>query len=318
MITVAIPTLNGAAVLERTLASVTGQRLPDQGTLEVLVCDSGSRDGSVSVARRFGAEVIEIPSGSFSHGGTRNLLMDRAAGDHVAFLSQDAIPADERWLARLLEGFSLADDVALVFGPYRPQPDASVMVTRELNEWFRRFSPDGEARIDRLAESERSLPSRGLLGARAYFTDANGCIARSAWRTVPFRPVPYAEDHVLAIDMLRAGYAKVFMPSAAVIHSHEYSAWSWLRRAFDEARAVNDVYGFAPRLQLGGMAKNVWGLVGADWRWAAAAGHKHSLALLWHSTIHHAMRTAGSALGGQADRLPPSMVGRLSLEGRVR
>ena len=45
--------------------------------------------------------------------------------------------------------------------------------------------------------------------------------------------------------MLRAGYAKVYVPDAAVIHSHEYSPGEWLRRSFDEARAVAEVYGFA-------------------------------------------------------------------------
>ena len=48
--------------------------------------------------------------------------MRRAAGSHVAFLTQDATPADERWLARLLAGFERADDVALTLGPYRAAP----------------------------------------------------------------------------------------------------------------------------------------------------------------------------------------------------
>ena len=49
--------------------------------------------------------MIEIPRAQFSHGGTRNLLMERSAGDHVAFLTQDAVPADEEWLDRLLDAF---------------------------------------------------------------------------------------------------------------------------------------------------------------------------------------------------------------------
>ena len=38
--------------------------------------------------------------------------------------------------------------------------------------------------------------------------------------------MPYAEDQALALDMLRAGYAKAYVPDAAVIHSHEYGAAS--------------------------------------------------------------------------------------------
>ena len=107
---------------------VAEQRL--DGTVEVLVCDSGSSDDSVAVARSLGARVIEIPAGSFSHGATRNLLMEQARAPYVAFLTQDAVPAGDRWLATLLEGFARATNVGLVFGPYLPAPGASPMVAR--------------------------------------------------------------------------------------------------------------------------------------------------------------------------------------------
>ena len=315
-VTVAIPVLDGAAVLERTLAAVRAQRV--EHPLEVLVCDSGSRDGSVALARRHGAEVIEVPRERFSHGGTRNLLMERAAGAYVAFLTQDAVPADERWLARLVEGFAVADGVGIVFGPYRPRADASPMVARELSAWFRSFSPDGAPRLDRLEPGERDIPARALLGPRGFFTDANGCVARSAWESVPFRPVPYAEDHVLAHDMLRAGYAKVYLPDAAVIHSHEYSSWAWLRRSFDESRALREVYGFVEPLGVTRTPLKVWGLVGADWRFARSAGgvRLRPAPLLARSAAYHSLRVAGAVLGSRADRLPAALARRLSLEAR--
>ena len=311
-VTVAIPVRDGGGVLEQTLAAVRAQRV--ERALELLVCDSGSRDGSVAVARRYGAEVIEIAPERFSHGGTRNLLMERASGDHVALLTQDAAPGDELWLARLLDGFALDENVGLVFGPYRPRADASPMVTRELTEWFRAFSPDGRPRVDRLEVRERDVPARALLGPRGFFTDANGCVARDAWDSVPFRPVPYAEDHVLAHDMLRAGYAKVYVPRAAVIHSHEYSSWGWLRRSFDEARALREVYGFVEPFGVTRTTLKVWGLVGADRRFARTAG-RPSPALLARSTAYHTARVAGAVLGSRADRLPPALARRLSLEG---
>ena len=320
-VTIAIPVRDGGEALRRTLASVSVQRLDQE--VELLVCDSGSRDGSVSVAREYRAEVIEIPPGQFSHGGVRNLLMQRSSGDHVAFLTQDATPADEQWLARLLRGFSLQPDVGLVFGPYVPRPDAPPMVSREVTEWFRGLSSDGAPRIDRLSPAERSIPVLALLGPRGYFTDANGCVSRMAWQKVPFRPVPYAEDHVLAHDMLRAGYAKVYLPDAAVIHSHDYSPSGWLRRSFDEARALYEVYGFVEPLEIRRTGLKVWGLVGEDWRWARAAGTvgaspvAHGVTMA-RSLYLHLLRTAGAVLGSRADRLPNGVVRRLSLEGRGR
>ncbi|MGI8715587.1 MAG: glycosyltransferase [Solirubrobacteraceae bacterium] len=318
-ISVAIPVLNAGPALAATLAAVAAQRVDRE--VEVVVCDSGSSDGSVSLARESGATVFEIAPADFSHGRTRNLLMSRCRGEYVAFLTQDSVPADERWLHRLLGGLSLAADVAIAFGPYRPRPGASPMVARELTAWFASFAPDGAPVIDRLTSGEGSAQPRWLLGRRGFFTDANGVVSRAAWERVRFRDVPYAEDHILAHDMLRAGYAKVFVPDAAVVHSHEYSLTDRLRRSFDEARALREIYGWvepaSPRL----VARNLWGSVGADRRWQLADGrrlHDRScqLKLLADSSAYHVARTAGATLGGRAERLPRGLRARLSLEGR--
>jgi rhamnosyltransferase len=130
--------------------------------------------------------------------------------------------------------------------------------------------------------------------------------------------VAYAEDHLLAQDMLRAGFAKVFVPDAAVIHSHEYSVAGWLRRSFDESRALHEVYGWVEPLGRRA-ALRVWGNVGADRRWwkARSAGAGREFVMLSGSTAHHAACTAGAVLGSRADRLPRALVRRLSLEQRA-
>lgn len=310
-VTVAIPTRNAGSSFGDTLAAVRSQRL--DRPLQVLICDSGSSDATVAAARAHGAEVIVIAPEAFSHGGTRNLLMSRADGDHVAFLTQDAVPADEYWLSRLLDAFDLRPAVGLAFGPYLPRHDASLQVARELSGWFGSLSSD-EPRVDSLESSRRAMPSRDFLGGLGYFTDANGCIARTAWQEVPFRAVPYAEDHLLAQDMLRAGFAKVFVPRAAVVHSHEYSPGGWLRRSFDEARAIQEIYGWTPGLREA--ITTLWGNTGADWRWARRESGGTRLGVLPQSFVHHGARTVGTILGGRADQLPTEVRCRLSLEGR--
>ena len=317
-VTVAIPTLNGGPGFEETLAAVRAQRL-DRG-VELLVCDSGSSDGTVSLARRYDARVIVIPEAHFSHGGTRNLLMSEARGDHVAFLTQDAVPATEGWLGGLLSGFALARDVGLVFGPYRPRPEASLSVRRELTAWFGSFS-NGAPRVDRLEPGGEHAPPQSFHGRLGFFTDANGCVARHAWEQVPFRDIAYAEDHLLAQDMLRAGFAKVYIPNAAVIHSHEYSASQWLRRSFDESRAMRDVYGWVAGPSV--LLRNLRGNVMADWRSArretgaaARPPARSELSVLTASLTHHGARSVGTLLGAHAGRLPARMSARLSLERR--
>ncbi len=323
-VTVAIPVRDGGAQFAGVLEALGRQSVEH----ELLVCDSGSRDDSLELAREHGARVLQIAPAEFSHGGTRNLLLGEAQGEHVALLTQDAEPADERWLERLLGGFELAPEVGLVYGPYRPRPDASPPVRLELERWFASLSPSGAPQVERLAEAERWLPAAELIGRRGFFTDANACLARAAWERVPFREVAYAEDRVLAIDMLRAGYAKAYVPEAAVVHSHEYSARDQLRRCFDEWRGLREVYGFVEPASPRAVARKLRGEVGAGRRPARPGGSlgasreavqaKHGVSVSsWALTRHHAVRLAGALLGSRAGMLPGWARRRLSLEGRA-
>jgi rhamnosyltransferase len=101
VVTVAVPVYNGARYLDEVLGAVRAQRVDRE--LELLVIDSGSTDGSLEIAERHGARIHRIPKAEFSHGGTRNLAMEMASGEHVAFITQDATPAHDGWLAALLE-----------------------------------------------------------------------------------------------------------------------------------------------------------------------------------------------------------------------
>ncbi|HUN78396.1 MAG TPA: glycosyltransferase family 2 protein [Solirubrobacteraceae bacterium] len=314
-VTVAIPVRDGGALLARTLAALAAQTVPH----ELLVCDSGSRDGSVALAREHGARVIEIPPARFGHGATRNLLLTEARGERVALLTQDAEPVDERWLERLLAGFALAGDVAIVYGPYRPRPGAPPAVALELEHWFASLAPDGLPTVERLAPEERALPVVELLGRRGFFTDANACIDRAAWERTPFREVPYAEDRVLAIDVLRAGAAKAFVPDAAVWHSHDYTPVQQLRRAFDEWRGLLEVYGWREPADPRRLARQLRGELGRARRELVAAGvpANRATATLAALAGHHLLRSTGALLGSRADRLPPWGRRGLSLERRA-
>ncbi|HZL48543.1 MAG TPA: glycosyltransferase family 2 protein [Solirubrobacteraceae bacterium] len=314
-VTVAIPVRDGGQLFARTLAALSRQIVAH----ELLVCDSGSSDDSVAVAHAHGARVLEIESREFSHGGTRNLLMREARGAHVALLTQDAEPADEHWLERLLGGFTAAADVGIVYGPYIPRPEAARAVRWELEAWFASLSPDGGPRVERLEEHERALPAIELIGRRGFFTDANACLSRAALERVPFREVPYAEDRVLAIDMLRAGYRKAFVPAAAVLHSHDYTTLQELRRCFDEWRGLREVYGWREPAAPAHLARQLRGALGRARRELIREGvppprREGALAAVG---AHELVRLTGALLGSRADRLPAGVRRRLSLERRA-
>ncbi len=321
-VTVAIPTRNAGPLLQHTLQALAKQTVAH----ELLVCDSHSSDGSPELAQAHGARVIEIAPEHFTHGGTRNLLMNEATGARVAFLTQDSEPAEDRWLERLLGGFELAPEVGIVYGPYLPRPDATPAVRMELERWFTSLAPDGAPRVDRLTEDERSsgpgapgLPVAALIGARGFYTDANACVARVAWQRAPFREVAYAEDRVLAIDMLRAGYAKAYVPGAAVVHSHPYTPAQELRRCFDEWRGLREVYGFREPLSPVHLARRLrgelsWARRELDRQGASPSERRVTLGAV---ARHHVVRLAGALLGSRADRLPAGARRSLSLEGRA-
>jgi glycosyltransferase involved in cell wall biosynthesis len=293
---VAIPVCNGAGDLPAVLDAIRSQRI--DGEVEIVVVDSGSTDGSAALCEGAGARVERIPSQNFSHGGTRNRLMEMARGARVAFLTQDAVPAHDGWLAALMSGFA-AEDVGLVCGPYLPRPDASPMVRREFDEWF--------ATIPTLARGP--LGERPQPGPHTFFSSANGAVTRTAWERVPFRDVPYAEDQRLALDMLNAGFSKAYVPQAAVVHSHDYPPLERFRRWFDEFRALREVYDFrapvAPRPVVGRIRREV-----------ARDRARYGDAIVWESLCYHTLRALGAGLGTRADRLPASVRRWCSLEGR--
>jgi rhamnosyltransferase len=192
-------------------------------------------------------------------------------------------------------------------------------VRLELDRWFSSLAPHGAPRVDRLDEHERAgLPTVALIGARGFFTDANACIVRAAWQRAPFREVAYAEDRLLAIDMLRAGFARAYLPDAAVVHSHAYTPAQELRRCFDEFRGLREVYGWREPLSPGRLARRLRGELGwarreLDRRGASPSERRATLVVV---TRHHVLRLLGAMLGSRADRLSPGARRRLSLEGR--
>jgi rhamnosyltransferase len=207
-----------------------------------------------------------------------------------------------------------------VYGPYLPRAHAPIAVRGELEAWFDSLSGDGSVQVERLDERERaSLPSSELLGRRGFFSDANACLARAAWERIPFREVPYAEDRVLALEMLRAGYAKAFAPQAAVIHSHAYTPSQQLRRCFDEWRGLREVYGWREPAAPAHLLSRLRGALGPA-RHALARERvsraQRALALAGVA-LHQLASLAGALLGWRADRIPPSLQRRLSLEGRA-
>ena len=299
-VSVVIPVKDGERYLEELLDA-----LKREGVDETLVIDSGSRDRSREIARSAGVELMEIAPEEFGHGRTRNLGAERTSGELICFLTQDATPCPG-WLAAYREAFTLDEHVGAAYGPHLPRADTSPMIARELTEFFAEFSPDGRPVVQHRSQA-------------SFLSNANACYARACWQEIRFRDVGYSEDQAFGTDMLRAGWAKVYHPGAAVLHAHDYGAGEFMRRYFDEYRGLHQSTGHVEPFGMLATARHVRRQVAADRRWLAShnAGRLESTRWSARAVVHHGGRQIFSALGSRAERLPDALQRRLSLERRA-
>lgn len=89
-ISVIIPTYNRANLIKRTIKSVLDQTLSPK---EILICDDGSTDNTLSVIKSFKDKRIKwIPGIHTGHPGiTRNMGIKKSSGNWLAFLDSDDV-----------------------------------------------------------------------------------------------------------------------------------------------------------------------------------------------------------------------------------
>jgi O-antigen biosynthesis protein len=299
-VSVVIPVKDGERYLEEVLRAVIRER-PD----EILVIDSGSRDGSLEIARASGVRVLEIDPASFAHGRTRNLAAEQAGGELICFLTQDATPVPG-WLEAYRQAFALDNRVGAAYGPHLPRVDTSPMIARELTEFFASFSEGGALQLQ-----DASGPS--------FLSNANAAYRRECWAQIRFRDVAYSEDQAFGRDMLAAGWLKAYQPRAAVLHAHDYGTTEFMRRYFDEYRGLRQTAGHTERVAPLETVKYAARETVRDARWLRqqGAGSREVMGWTGRSLAHHGGRRVFSALGSRAHRLPAGLQRRLSLEGTV-
>src|SRR6185436_8120242 len=102
-VTICLPTWNGERDLARLLPALARQQV--DGGFEIVAIDSSSTDRSRELLEQAGVRMQRIEQREFGHGVTRNRLAGMARGEILVFLSQDALPEGERFLATLAAAF---------------------------------------------------------------------------------------------------------------------------------------------------------------------------------------------------------------------
>lgn len=220
-----VPTLNAGsewpafvAALHLNLNDLT---LPPD---RVLVIDSSSTDGTLSLARDHGFRTHVIQRNEYDHGATRQLGADMLPeADLLVYLTQDAVLASPPSIRNLVQPFSDLD-VGMTYGRQLPRPGASP------REAFARLHNYSERSV------VRSLASREELGFKSVFaSDSFACYRRSTLLAVggfPSRTL-FGEDVIVTSRMHLAGFKSAYVAEATAYHSHDYTLVKEFRRYFD-------------------------------------------------------------------------------------
>ena len=132
LVSVVVPARNAERFLPEALESALAQSV----SLELLVCDDGSRDGTRALAQRLGARVL-CHDRSRGVVAARNALLAAARGRYVAFLDADDVLLPGA-LAAQVDVLERRADVVVVHGGAEIVEEGG----RELPSWRRPFSED--------------------------------------------------------------------------------------------------------------------------------------------------------------------------------
>ena len=224
-VTVIVRTKNSEDTIGQALQSLHSQTYRD---FDLLVVDSGSRDATLEIVRRYPCRIVEIRPEDYYPGPVLNMAISEARTGIVVFQNSDVVLLTRTALERLVEAVA-GPDVHAAFGRQLPRPEALSMVRRDHAV---AFPEDGPAP----PWIPYSLPFAAMKKSawleRAFYSDAWG-----------------SEDTEWGVRAREAGWSIRYIPEAAVMHSHNYTLREWYGRSFIEGEADAFIYGDAPSLR---------------------------------------------------------------------
>jgi rhamnosyltransferase len=240
-IAVVVPTWNGGARFRELLVALASQ----DHEHELVVIDSGSRDGTAEAAREAGARVEVIPQREFNHGGTRNRAIALARGEIVALLTQDALPMGRDYLSCLRKPFA-NPRVDGAYARQYPRPDCDPLLAERLRRWS---ASRNEPSLQVLAPGDPAA-SRKLYDAlppleryfSCIFDNVASAVRRASWERFPFPERTFGEDVAWGKSVLLAGGAIAYEPTARVEHSHRIDIVREFKRLYCDHRNLHELF----------------------------------------------------------------------------
>jgi rhamnosyltransferase len=203
----------------RLLEGIRHQTVKD---VEVILVDSGSTDGTVSVAESFGAKVVRIRPDEFTFGRSLNFGIKSASRELIVIASAHVYPVYPDWLETLLRPFE-DQSVVLTYGKQRGPDFAKFSEQQIFHQWY----PDS------------SKPRQET----AFCNNANAAIRKSLWEKKDYdETLTGLEDLAWAKWAKEQGHAIAYVAEAEIIHVHNETPRGVYNRYRREAMALRKIY----------------------------------------------------------------------------
>lgn len=114
LVSIVTITFNSERFLEQTFQSVMGQDYPN---IEYVIVDGGSTDGTVDIIKKHEdriAKWVSEPDDGISDAMNKGITM--STGEIIGMIHSDDYYADPTVIGRVVEGFSISDDIKLLYG----------------------------------------------------------------------------------------------------------------------------------------------------------------------------------------------------------
>lgn len=200
-VSIVMPTLNSSKTIDKALSSIRKQSYA-QEKIEILVVDGGSNDGTISIAKKYGAKVILNPRVQPECAKHEGLL--HAKGKYAMFLDSDEVL--ENIDAIKIRVNILLHDPEIRFvltGGYRKPPGAS-----SVNDYINLFSDPFSYFMHRTSSDFRFYYDSM---AAAY----HGTSTQKGWAKITFKdtePLPLVDisaGNTIDLEYLRNNWASI-------------------------------------------------------------------------------------------------------------
>lgn len=179
---------------------------------EVIIVDSGSKDKTLEIAKKFGAKILHIEKNEFTFGKSLNIGCEISQAKYLAFISGHCVPIDNKWLHNLI--------LMLHNG------QASYVYGRQTGRDTTKFS-------ESIVFSKYYGCNSFISATNFFVNNANSAIITGSWRENKFDEfLTGCEDMDLAKRMICKGHKIGYASDAAVFHIHD-ETWAQVRNRYE-------------------------------------------------------------------------------------